>query len=141
VCVGVRLLVVSLPLVEAIYIIQAQWDLGFDIPNSVQVVMQVQKVSNFKGLDKSFDWDEKLILNSKLFRYVLVMDDKDIVAIAINSFQKTWDYLVLKRFHHYFAMVEHSKCKDFLLWQCLVGNMHKNMEGKFIVVFHSHVMV
>jgi hypothetical protein len=48
--------VVSLPLVEAIYIIQAQWDLGFDIPNSVQVVMQVQKVSNFKGLDKSFDW-------------------------------------------------------------------------------------
>jgi hypothetical protein len=39
VCVGVRLLVVSLPLVEAIYIIQAQWDLGFDIPNSVQVVV------------------------------------------------------------------------------------------------------
>jgi hypothetical protein len=69
------------------------------------------------------------------------MDGKDLVAIAINSFQKTWHYLVLKRLHRYFTMVEHSKCKDFILWQCLVGDMHKNMEGKFIVVFHSHVMV
>jgi len=64
VCVGVRLLVVSLPLVEVINIIQAHWDLGFDIPNNVQVVVQVQKVSNFKGLDKSFYWHEKLS-NSK----------------------------------------------------------------------------
>jgi hypothetical protein len=56
-------LVVSLPLASARNIIQAQWDLGFDIPNSVQVVVQVQKVSNFKGLDKSFDWDENLTLS------------------------------------------------------------------------------
>jgi len=141
VCVGVRPLVVSLLLAKVRNIIQTKSHLGFDIPNSVQVVVQVQKVLNFKGLDKSFDRDEELSFNSELFGYVLVMDGKDIVAIAIKSFQKTWHYLVLKRLHHYFAMVEHSKCKDFILWQCLVGDMHKNMEGNFIVVFHSHVMV
>jgi hypothetical protein len=38
-CVGVRPLVVSLLLAKIRNIIQTKWDLGFDIPNSVQVVV------------------------------------------------------------------------------------------------------
>ncbi len=46
-------------------------------------------------------------LNFKLFGSILVINAKDIVTIIFHkSFQKTWHYLVLKRFHCYFAMVD-----------------------------------
>jgi hypothetical protein len=46
--VGVRPSMVSLPLVEVKNIIQTKMNLGFNIPNNVQIVVQVQKVLNFK---------------------------------------------------------------------------------------------
>ncbi len=33
-----------------------------------------------------------------------------------------------------------QSARILLLWWCLDGDMHKNMEGKFIINFHSHVM-
>ncbi len=62
---------------------------------------------------------------------------------AIKSFQKAWHYLVLKRFHCYFVMVDMRSIQSvmiFLLWRCLIGNMHNNMEGTFMIIFHAHMM-
>jgi hypothetical protein len=42
-------LLVSLPFVEAINIIPIQWDLGFDIPNNVQAIVQLQKFQTSRG--------------------------------------------------------------------------------------------
>ncbi len=102
------------------------------------------KSFKFQGVKQKFDQDEKLSLSFELSGSIFAWMAKMLWQLfAVKSFQKTWHYLVPKRFHRYFTMVDTwsvQSARILLLWWCLVGDMHKNMEGKFVINFHSRVM-
>ncbi len=66
-------------------VIKKWQEFGFKILDNVQTTMKVKKVVDFVNVNKSFDQDEELNLNSKLFGSILVMDGVNIVAIICHK--------------------------------------------------------
>jgi hypothetical protein len=66
------------------WIIKQQRQLGFDILESIQIVVRLHKVMDFKNTIKNFDQDEEWNFNSKFFGSIFVIHGNIIIVIICH---------------------------------------------------------